>query len=56
MAVHLRSTAGEISRSLWLDVEGHLSSQPHWLAREQALVLASNQQLVMGTSTRSTPR
>ncbi|KMM17853.1 hypothetical protein [Synechococcus sp. GFB01] len=50
VAVHLLSAAGEISRILWLDAEGHLSSQPHWLPREQALVMASNQQLVMGSS------
>jgi hypothetical protein len=50
VAVHLLNKAGEIARILWLDADGHLSCEPHWLPRELALVLASNQRLVMGAS------
>ncbi len=50
MTVHLLGSAGEILRVLFLDADGQLCLQPHWLPRELALVLASNQQLIMGAS------
>lgn len=35
---------------LFLDGEGHISAAPHWLPREQALLLAHNQQLIWGSA------
>jgi hypothetical protein len=40
------------ARSLFLDGEGHISADPHWLPREQALLLAHNQQLIWGSAAR----
>ena len=40
--------AGQLLRVLFLDREGHISAQPHYVPREQALILASNQQRVLG--------
>ena len=37
------------ARRLFLDGEGHISAAPHWLPREQALLLAHNQQLIWGS-------
>ena len=37
-------------RRLFLDGEGHISAAPHWLPREQALLLAHNQQLIWGSA------
>ena len=34
------------ARRLFLDGEGHISADPHWLPREQALPLAHNRQLI----------
>ena len=39
-------------RRLFLDGEGHISADPHWLPREQALLLAHNQQLIWGSAAR----
>ena len=33
-----------------IDGEGHISADPHWLPREQALLLAHNQQLIWGSA------
>jgi len=52
VAVQLLSAAGAQSRLLFLDPQGQLSGQPHWLPQEQALLLASNQQIVMGPCAR----
>ena len=38
------------ARHLYLDGEGHISAAPHWLPREQALLLARNQQLIWGSA------
>ena len=38
------------ARRLFLDGEGHISAAPHWLPREQALLLAHNQQLIWGSA------
>jgi hypothetical protein len=48
VAVQLLSAAGRTCRQLFLTADGELSLHPHWLPRELALVLASNQQLIMG--------
>ena len=40
--------AGQLLRVLFLDREGHISAQPHYVPREQALILAANQQRVLG--------
>ena len=39
-------------RRLLLDGEGHICADPHWLPREQALLLARNQQLIWGSAAR----
>ena len=38
------------TRHLFLDGEGQICAAPHWLAREQALLLAHNQQLIWGSA------
>jgi hypothetical protein len=48
VSVHLLSAAGDLLRVLFLDREGHITSQPHFVPREEALILASNQQIVLG--------
>jgi hypothetical protein len=40
------------ARRLFLDGEGHISAGPHWLPREQAVLLAHNQQLIWGSAAR----
>jgi len=52
VAVQLLNAAGHSCRQLFLTADGELSIHPHWLPRELALVLASNQQLIMGTAAR----
>ena len=37
-------------RHLFLDGEGQICSDPHWLPQEQALLLARNQQLIWGSA------
>lgn len=39
-------------RRLFLDGEGQICADPHWLPHEQALVLAHNQQLIWGSAAR----
>jgi predicted phosphoadenosine phosphosulfate sulfurtransferase len=39
--VHLLDAAGQLLRILFLDPEGHYSATPHYVPREQALILAS---------------
>ena len=48
ISVHLLDAAGQLLRVLFLDREGHICAQPHYVPREQALILASNQQRVLG--------
>ena len=50
--MHLLYAAGQLLRVLFLDREGHISAQPHYLPREQALILAANQQRVLGSQAR----
>lgn len=52
ISVHLLGAAGELLRVLFLDRAGHISAQPHYLPREEALILASNQQRVLGSQAR----
>ena len=52
VSVHLLDAAGRLLRVLFLDRDGHISSQPHYLPREEALVLAANQQRVLGSQAR----
>jgi hypothetical protein len=40
--------AGQLLRILFLDPEGHYSATPHYVPREQALILAANHQRVLG--------
>jgi hypothetical protein len=49
VAVHLLSAAGDRLRVLFLDREGHYSSRPHPMPRGEALILASNQRIVLGS-------
>jgi len=44
VSVHLLDAAGRLLRVLFLDREGHFTSQPYYLPREVALILAANQQ------------
>ena len=44
--------SGRLLRVLFLDREGHISAQPHYVPREEALILASNQQQVLGPQAR----
>ena len=48
ISVHLLGAAGELLRVLFLDREGHISAQPHYVPREEALILAANQRRVLG--------
>ena len=52
ISVHLLDAAGQLLRVLFLDREGHISSQPHYVPREEALILAANQQRVLGSQAR----
>jgi len=52
ISVQLLDAAGQLLRVLFLDREGHISSQPHYLPREQALILAANQQRMLGSQAR----
>jgi hypothetical protein len=40
------------ARRLFLDGEGQVCADPHWLPREEALLLAHNQQLIWGSAAR----
>ena len=52
ISVHLLDAAGQLLRVLFLDREGHISAQPHYVPRAEALILASNQQRVLGPQAR----
>ena len=52
ISVQLLDAAGQLLRVLFLDREGHISAQPHYLPREEALILAANQQRVLGSQAR----
>jgi hypothetical protein len=48
VSVNLVDAAGKLLRVLCLDREGHISAQPHYVPRAEAMILASNQQIVLG--------
>ncbi|MCX5969741.1 MAG: hypothetical protein NTV57_19335 [Cyanobacteria bacterium] len=48
ISVHLFDAADQLLRVLFLDREGHISAEPHYVPREQALILAANHQRVLG--------
>ena len=52
ISVQLLDAAGQLLRVLFLDREGHISAQPHYLPREEALILAANQQRMLGSQAR----
>ena len=52
ISVHLLDAAGQLLRVLFLDREGHISAEPHYVPRAEALILASNQQRVLGPQAR----
>ncbi len=52
VSVHLLDAAGRLLRVLFLDREGHISAEPHYVPRDEALILAANQQRVLGAQAR----
>ena len=52
VSVHLLDAAGRLLRVLFLDREGHITAQPHYVPRDEALILAANQQRVLGSQAR----
>ena len=44
VSVHLLDAAGWLLRVLFLDRKGHISAEPHYVPREEALLLVTNQQ------------
>jgi len=48
----LTAKGGAQPRRLFLDGQGQICADPHWLPREQALLLAHNQQLIWGSAAR----
>jgi hypothetical protein len=52
VSVHLLDAAGRLLRVLFLDREGHISAKPHLVPRGEALILAANQQRVLGPQAR----
>jgi hypothetical protein len=52
VSVHPLGGAGRLLRVLFLEREGHFNAQPHYLPREEALILAANQQRVLGIQAR----
>ena len=52
VSVHLLGTAGQLLRVLFLDREGHISAQPPFVPQGEALILAANQQRVLGPQAR----
>jgi hypothetical protein len=52
VSFRLASGGSTEARRLFLNGEGHISDDPHWLPREQALLLAHNQQMIRGSAAR----
>ena len=48
VSVQLLDASGQQLRQRFLDREGHISAQPHLVPRAEALILASNQRIVLG--------
>jgi hypothetical protein len=52
ISFRLAAKSSTTARHLFLDGEGQICSDPHWLPREQALLLARNQLLIWGSAAR----
>ncbi len=52
VSVHLLGAAGELLRVLFLDRAGHISASPHYVPRDEALILPANQRRVLGHQAR----
>lgn len=52
ISFRLAAKSSTTARRLFLDGEGQICSDPHWLPREQAVLLARNQQLIWGAAAR----
>lgn len=50
ISFRLAAKSSTEARPLFLDGEGQICADPHWLPREQALLLARNQQLIWGSA------
>ena len=50
VSFRLAAKSSTEARSLFLDGEGQICSDPHWLPGEQSLLLAHNQQLIWGSA------
>ena len=50
ISFHLAAKGSTEARRLFLDGEGQICAEPHWLPRKQALLLAGNQQLIWGSA------
>ena len=48
----LAAKSSTTKRHLFLEGEGQICADPHWLPREQALRLARNQQRIWGSAAR----
>jgi hypothetical protein len=52
ISLQLLDHAGHLLRVLFLDREGHISAEPHYLPRTEALLLAANQRRIWGAAAR----
>ncbi|MEB3183450.1 MAG: hypothetical protein VKN15_03560 [Cyanobacteriota bacterium] len=52
ISLQLLDNAGRLLRVLFLDREGHISAEPHYLPRTEALLLAANQRRIWGAAAR----
>jgi hypothetical protein len=52
VSIRLAAKGSTEARRLFLDEEGQICADPHWLPRKQALLLAHNQQLIRGSAAR----
>lgn len=52
ISLQLLDHAGRLLRVLFLDRQGPISAEPHYLPRSEALLLAANQQRIWGSTAR----
>ena len=52
ISFRLAAKGSTTARHLFPAGEGQICADPHWLPREQALLLARNQQLIWGSAAR----
>ena len=52
ISFRLAAKSSTEARPLFLDGEGQICAEPHWLPRKQALLLAGNQQLIWCSAAR----